>query len=90
MSDELTQYTPQEILMLNSVAKYLKKHNYTGEVKPEEVNAVRRVELIEKLGFPVTTATIDRELSITRAANVRVNELVAKDLQPKTISMMEG
>ena len=87
MSDQLTQ---QEIMLLNSVKQYLKKHNYTGEVKPEEIKAVRRVELIEKLGFTVTAATIDRELSITRAANVRVNELVAKDLQPKTISMMEG
>lgn len=87
MNDKLTQ---QEIMLLNSVAKYLKKHNYTGKIKPEEVKAVRRVELIEKLGFTVTAATIDRELSITRAANVRVSELVAKELQPKTISMMEG
>ena len=87
MSDQLTQ---QEIMLLNSVKQYLKKHNYTGEGKPEEIKAVRRVELIEKLGFTVTAATIDRELSITRAANVRVSELVAKELQPKTISMMEG
>ena len=79
-----------EVAMLESVAKYAAKHGYTGEVKPEDANAIRRAELIEKLGFTVTAETIERELKITRAAHVRTNELVARDLQTKTISMMEG
>lgn len=58
--------TKHAMIAAEEVQKFLADKGYTKPVAENEFRAIRRVQIIAELGFPVTHERIETELKITR------------------------
>lgn len=68
---------------LLEIEAFRTKYGYKAEILPDEQKAIRRVEIIATLGFPVTHEMIDAELRITRDSIKRKSALLDAGGKPQ-------
>lgn len=61
-------FTPAQVDFFDSVRRFAKRIGYKKPIMPDDVRAVRRVQIIQSLGFDVTPAHIEREIKISQSA----------------------
>ena len=59
------------LTLAQAIAKWAQKHGYTAPIAANELRAVERCQILDRIGVEVTAKHIERELAITRAANER-------------------